>query len=68
MCTREENIITTRIEILRKKLNHMGEKKDFSLNDSEMYSLSTQLDQLIYEYTDLELDKRRNIQFFTETE
>ncbi len=61
MSTKKEKVIKTRIEQLREKLYHMGEKKDFSLNDSEMYSLSTQLDLLIYEYTDLELDKRRDI-------
>ncbi len=65
--TKRKRVISTKIEQLRNKLNYMAEENDFSLDNSEMYYLSTQLDLLISEYFNLDLHKRRDIRFFTES-
>ncbi len=63
-----KRVISNRIEQLRDKLNYFAEENDFSLNANEMYSLSTQLDLLIFEYFNSEPHKRRDIRFFTKAE
>lgn len=67
-CTRKKRVISTKIEQLRNKLNYMAEENDFSLDNSEMYYLSIQLDLLISEYFNLDLHKRRDISFFAKAE
>ncbi|PKM81110.1 MAG: hypothetical protein CVU88_04215 [Firmicutes bacterium HGW-Firmicutes-13] len=49
-CNKELELLKEEIEQLRQKLNESAKQKNFKINESKTYELSTQLDNLIIQY------------------